>query len=455
MTRRQAGHDTAVAPNFAEFMSSGWLDTPATAAPGPNRERHLERCRKLSRAYPGAFLLIPAGELKVRSNDEHYRFRCSSDFAYLLGVGEPGSLLVFQPRAGGGHDLVLFVPAHNRGTADFFADRFYGELWVGRHRGVEESRAYYGVDDCRPLQEIPAYLASIAERQVLNAEDDAQLKTHLSEMRLLKDDYEIAELRTCCEITRRAFEDVVRILPHAQSEREVETTFWSRARNEANDIGYLTVAAAGHHSSTLHWARNNGPLRKGDLLLLDAGVEADSLYTADVTRTLPISGKFSGEQRAVYDLVYAAQQAAFAEVRPGDDFLAPHRAAMRLLAQGLIDLGVLECSLDEALDPHNAYYRRYTLHNVSHMLGLDVHDCAQARAENYRIGKLEAGMCLTVEPGLYFQPDDATVPEYLRGIGVRIEDDVVLTADGCENLSASIPSQADAVEAWMAQVTQQ
>jgi Xaa-Pro aminopeptidase len=438
----------AVASDFAEFMAMGWLDTPVNAVPGPNRERHLERCRRLSQAFPGRYLLIPAGEKTIRSNDEPFRFRCSSNFAYLLGPGEPGSLLVLQPNSGG-HDLVLFVHPHNRGTPAFYSDYVHGELWVGRHRGVDESRIYYGIDDCRPVRELADYLESIPGCDVLHADEQGELATYLSEMRLIKDDYEIGELRKCCEITKRAFEDVVRILPQAKSEREIEAAFWRRARIEANDIGYLTVAAAGHHASTLHWSHNTGAIRNGDVLLLDAGVEADSLYTADVTRTLPVSGKFSGEQRLVYQLVYAAQRTALAHVRPGNDFLEPNRAAMRVMAQGLIDLGILTCSLDEALDPETMYYRRYTLHNVSHMLGLDVHDCAKARTENYRLGKMEAGMCFTIEPGLYFQPNDATVPERFRGVGVRIEDDVVVTPNGCENLSAAIPSAPDDVEAWI------
>jgi Xaa-Pro aminopeptidase len=271
-------------------------------------------------------------------------------------------------------------------------------------------------------------------------------------MRLIKDEYEIGELRTCVEITKRAFEDVIALFPRARSEREFEAAFWSRARIEANDVGYLTIAAAGEHACTLHWNHNSGEVHKGDLLLLDAGVEAESLYTADITRTLPISGKFSAEQRAVYELVYASQRAAFDAVKPGNDFLDPHHAAMRVLTQGLIDLGILKCSLNEALDPDKQYHKRYTLHSVSHMLGIDVHDCAKARTENYRYGKLREGMALTVEPGLYFQPDDATVPERLRGIGVRIEDDVVVTHNGHENLSAILPSAPDEVEAWISSV---
>lgn len=452
-TASKASHDTGTPQALVDFMSTGWLDTPMSVSAEPHRDGHRAHRRVLSRAYPGVYLVIPAGEEKVRANDTNYRFRPSSDFAYLAGPGEPGALLVLEPREGG-HDAVLFVPPHNRGKAEFFTDRVYGELWVGRHRGVDESQLYYGVDRCRPIQDIPAYMDDLRIRgcKVLKVDEDAELATHISEMRLINDEYETAELRKCCEITKRAFEDVIRILPRAKSEREVEAAFWSRARIEANDVGYLTIAAAGHHACTLHWNHNTGAMRKGELLLLDAGVEAESLYTADITRTLPISGKFTPEQRTVYELVYESQQAAFAQVKPGNDFLEPNRAAMRVLAQGLIDLGILKCSLDEALDPQNQYYKRYTLHNVSHMLGLDVHDCAKAREETYRYGTLKHGMALTVEPGLYFQPDDGTVPERFRGIGVRIEDDVVVTADGHENLSAILPSAPDAVEAWISQI---
>jgi len=214
-------------------------------------------------------------------------------------------------------------------------------------------------------------------------------------------------------------------------------------------VGYGTIAASSHHACTLHWTRNDGELRPGTLLLLDAGVEGNSLYTADITRTIPVSGRFSPEQREVYTLVHRAQAAAFAEVRPGRDFLDPNRAAMRVLTQGLCEMGILRCSPEEALDEKNQFYKRYTLHNVSHMLGLDVHDCAQARKEAYKFGKLKPGMVLTVEPGLYFQPDDLTVPARYRGIGVRIEDDVVVTERGMKNLSSSIPSEPDDVEAWM------
>ncbi|MCW2606257.1 MAG: Xaa-Pro aminopeptidase, partial [Frankiales bacterium] len=194
-----------------------------------------------------------------------------------------------------------------------------------------------------------------------------------------------------------------------------------------------------------------GPVREGDLVLLDMGVEGRELYTADVTRTLPVSGTFTPRQREVYELVVRAQEAGFAACRPGADFLDPHRACMRVIAEGLQEMGVLE-NAEAALAEDDQRYRRYTLHGVSHMLGLDVHDCAHAREETYRKGALQPGYVLTIEPGLYFQPDDLTVPEDLRGIGVRIEDDVVVTEDGMVNLSAALPRTADDVEAWMARL---
>lgn len=447
-------YDADTPQALIEFMSNGWADAPIKVGRIAHNERYRERRERLSVAFPGAFLIVPSGTEKVRANDTHFRFRPSSDFAYLVGPGDPDGMLVLEPRADGGHDSLLFVLAHNRGKAEFFTDRVHGELWVGRHRGVDESQMYYGVDRCRSAAEIDAYLDDLRTRgaRMLHADHDVEFARHLSEMRLIKDDVEIAELRTCVEITKRAFEDVIRIMGSAKSEREIEAAFWSRARIEANDVGYLTIAAAGEHACTLHWNHNNGAVDRDSLLLLDAGVEVESLYTADITRTLPIGGRYSKEQRQVYALVYEAQRAAFAEVKPGNDFLAPHDAAMRVLAQGLIDMGVLQCTLDEALDPEAMYYKRYTLHGTSHMLGIDVHDCAKARRETYRYGKLQTGMVLTVEPGLYFQPDDETVPAALRGIGVRIEDDVVVTPDGHENLSAILPSQADDVEAWIASI---
>ncbi|MHB8463125.1 MAG: aminopeptidase P family protein [Vulcanimicrobiaceae bacterium] len=438
----KTGHDTDTPEALIAFMSTGWLDRPLAATIHPQLTLLHARRARLSTHFRGQRIVVEAGLEQVRANDTNFRFRPSSDFAYLMGTGEPGAVLVFEPN-GNAHRTILFTQPHNRGQEAFFTDRVHGELWVGRHRGVDESALFFGVDDARPIAELAAHLAS----EIPHA-DTSDVAVVLAEVRLLKDSYEVSELRKAVEITKRGFEDVIRLLGHAKSEREIEAAFWSRARIEANDVGYLTIAAAGDHACTLHWNQNYGTLRNGDLLLLDAGVECDSLYTADVTRTLPISGRFSGEQRAIYDLVWEAQRVGIEAVRPGNDFLEPNTRAMRVLTQGLIDLGILTCSLDEALDPQHQYFKRYTLHNVSHMLGIDVHDCARARAEQYKFGTLKTGMALTVEPGLYFQPDDATVPERFRGIGVRIEDDIIVTNDAPENLSAILPSQIDDVEAW-------
>jgi Xaa-Pro aminopeptidase len=466
-TAPRTSYDPETPDALVEFMADGWIERPPALHEHPQLDRLRERRAELSRHYPGTYVVIPAGEERVRANDTVFRFRPSTDFAYLMGGGEPGALLVLEPD-GATHRSVLFVHAHNRGTAAFFTDRMHGELWVGRHRGVDESKAFYGVDVCRPLEAAGAFLRELDDTQhaiaVLRGSDagvdavfagddgDLELARHLSEQRLIKDEYEIGELRKACEITKRGFEDAITAMRTARSERAIEAAFWGRARIEANDVGYLTIAAAGHNACTLHWTRNDGGLPNDGMLLLDAGVECDSLYTADITRTLPISGRYSVQARAVYEIVWEAQRAGIAAVKPGNDFLEPNRQAMRVLAEGLIDLGVLRGSVDEVLDPQRQLYRRYTLHGVSHMLGLDVHDCARARAETYRYGTLREGMVLTVEPGLYFQPDDATVPEALRGIGVRIEDDIVVTAGGSENLSAILPSAADDVERWIAEI---
>jgi Xaa-Pro aminopeptidase len=427
----------------------------------------------LSQRFPGELLVVPSGHRKVRANDTYYAFRPGTDFFYLTGVLEPDCVLVLLPRAAG-HEPLLFVePNPGKTDATFFTDRNKGELWEGYRPGVPESQARYAIA-CRALPELASVLqsaaatpgtrarivraSSAATEALLGApasdqpQRDAEMATFLSEMRLIKDAGEVRALQSAVAATRRGFEDVIARLREARSERELEGVFWTRARMEGNDVGYTSIVASGSHACTLHWKHNDGALRQGDLLLLDAGIEGNSLYTADVTRTLPISGKFTPEQRAVYQIVLDAQRAALQLVRPGNDFMAPNRAAMAVIARGLEELGILTVSAEEALRDENQFYRRYSLHNVSHMLGLDVHDCAQARAENYKYGKLEPGMVLTVEPGLYFQTDDLTVPRRYRGIGVRIEDDVLVTAKGHRVLSASLPSEADEVEAWMRRI---
>jgi len=454
-----ASHDPERPARLLEFMSGGWAERddplPAQHPAAPARAR---RRRALAARFPGEWLVVPSGGYRTRANDTEYRFRPGTEFAYLVGSHEPDAVLVVDPD---GEAVLYQAPTMDRSTPAFFTDRMYGELWVGPRPSLAATSAMLGIRTL-PLEELEqhkgtearvvrGYDAGVEALLVTAEEADAELAEFLSELRLVKDEHEVAQLQDAVDATITGFADVVRQLPAAKdtSERWIEGVFGLRARVEGNDVGYGSICAAGAHACTLHWTDNDGPVRHGDLVLLDMGVENVELYTADVTRTLPVSGRFTDRQREIYTLVYQAQEAALAECRPGSEFLAPHRAAMRVLAHGLQRLGVLE-DAEAALAEDDQRYRRYTLHGVSHMLGLDVHDCAHARDESYRHGTMEPGWVLTVEPGLYFQPDDLTVPEDLRGIGVRIEDDVLITADGCRNLSGALPRHPDEVEAWMA-----
>jgi len=452
-----ASHDPDRPAALLEFMATGWasraVELPAEHPSAPHRAR---RRQALAERFPGERLVVPTGGYKTRANDTEYRFRPSTEFAHLVGSHEPDAVLVVEAD---GAAVLYQAPVMDRSTPAFFTDRVYGELWVGPRPSLAATSALLGIQ-ARPLEELdklsgPARVVRGDDARVEGLFDtdeqaDAELVEFLSELRLVKDEHEVAQLQDAVDATVKGFEDVVRQLDRAQetSERWVEGVFGLRARVEGNDVGYSSICAAGAHACTLHWTDNDGPVRSGDLMLLDMGVENVELYTADVTRTLPVSGTFTPRQRQVYDLVFAAQEAGIAACRAGADFLAPHRAAMQVLAHGLVELGVLE-DAEAALAEDAQLYRRYTLHGVSHMLGLDVHDCAHARSEVYRKGPLQPGYVLTVEPGLYFQPDDLTVPEDLRGIGVRIEDDIVVTDGDPVNLSAALPRDADGVEAWM------
>src|SRR3954464_10873519 len=454
-------HDRPAA--LLEFMSSGWapreeeLPDPAAAAPyrAARRNAVVER-------FPGEVVVVPTGGYKTRSNDTEFRFRPGTEFAYLAGSHEPDAVLVIDAKG----DAVLYqAPSMDRSTPSFFTDRMYGELWVGPRPTLAATSALLGIET-RPLEELDklsgkarvlrGYDARVEALFETDDEADNELAVFLSEQRLVKDEHEVAHLQEAVDATILGFEDVVRQMPAAvqTSERWLEGVFGLRARVEGNDVGYGSICAAGAHACVLHWTDNDGPVRDGELILLDMGVEGHELYTADVTRTLPVSGTWSPRQREIYELVYRAQEAALAECKPGNAFLAPHNAAMAVLAEGLEALGIVE-SAAEVLADDDKRYSRWTIHGVSHMLGLDVHDCAHSRDELYREGTLQPGYVLTVEPGLYFQPDDLLVPEDLRGIGVRIEDDVLITEDGHRNLSAALPRDPDGVERWMAGLREQ
>ena len=447
-----------------DHMTANWEVENVSHARHPATIYAAARRQRLASKFAGKTLVVPTGNFKTRANDTDYRFRAGTDFFYLTGCEEPDAALVISPR-GAETNATLYIP-HRRdaSTHEFYTDSRYGELWVGPRRGVDEAAIYYDIETA-PLENLEKDLVALGGADVVTlrgfdaavdtlhetTDSDEELASALSELRLVKDDFEVAQLQLAIDFTVKGFEDVVRALPSAEGrgERVIEGVFNLRARVEGNDVGYDTIAASGSHATTLHWTSNNGRVRRGDLLLLDAGVECHNLYTADVTRTMPISGTFSAAQRRVYELVLAAQMAGIAAVKPGANFMAPHDAAMAVLAEGLHEMGILKEEPALALRKDRQLYRRYTLHGTSHMLGIDVHDCANARNEFYW-GDLAEGYVLTVEPGLYFQANDLTVPEEYRGIGVRIEDDILVTSTGAKNLSEALPRAADDVEAWMA-----
>ncbi|MEJ3405879.1 aminopeptidase P family protein [Rathayibacter sp. YIM 133350] len=481
---------------FKAYIGSNWA--PREDAVPAAREQAAfaaERRARLSARFRGQRLIVPAGSPKQRSNDTDYAFRAHSAFSYLTGWGsdsEPGSVLVLEPTATGHNATVYFRERAGRDSDEFYANPEIGEFWIGPRpslgqvagdlaiatRGIADlSRVIDAtnsetlvvreadpeicerVDAARIRYAADAALTTNASDSVFSLEfgtdhePDGVLARVLSEMRLVKDDYEVGQMRAAVAATRRGFDDVIARLPEAtavaRGERVVEGVFNTRARVDGNTVGYDTIAASGAHATILHWTRNDGPVREGDLILLDAGVELDSLYTADITRTLPISGRFSDVQRLVYEAVREAADAAFAIVRPGIIFREVHATAMEVIARRTAEWGFLPVSAEEALQADNQHHRRYMVHGTSHHLGIDVHDCAQARREMYLDGVVQEGMVFTIEPGLYFQPDDLSVPEEFRGIGVRIEDDILVTATGAENLSADIPRTADDVEEWM------
>ena len=458
------GHHRPPVPRaLVDAMAVGWGPTSLEDTVHPATAECADRRARIAHAFSGTTLVVAAGQLKVRANDTDYRFRPGTDFFYLTGCAEPDCVLVIAPGAAAPH-ATLYVPERRDARSHaFFTDSRYGEIWVGPRRGVTESAQHFALHTA-PREDLAKDLAALGattmatvrgfdaevDALVEPSELDERLVVALSEQRLVKDDFERRQLEAAIAHTVRGFEDVVRALPEAvgRSERVIEGIFNLRARVEGNDVGYDTIAASGANATVLHWTRNNGVVRGGDLLLLDAGVECDQLYTADVTRTMPINGVFTPVQRRVYELVLAAQDAGIAAVRPGASFSAPHDAAIAVLAHGLADLGIID-DVEVALRRDRQLHRRYTLHGVSHMLGLDVHDCANARDDVYR-GELREGYVLTVEPGLYFQPNDLTVPDEYRGIGVRIEDDILVTANGATNLSAALPRHPDEIEAWMA-----
>lgn len=485
---------------FTTFMASNWAEDTSAL---PNRARVADfaaaRRAKISRLYPGERLVIPAGPLKVRSNDTDYRFRPHSAFAHLTGMGtdhEPDAVLVFEPVGegtgdhGSHHEVTLyFRPLAGRDTEMFYKDARYGEFWVGPRPTLEQVNAEYGLRTAdlaelevaitkdagntalgglriRLVRNVDLNVDALVDTSRYNTAVDLEqsdaldneLAAELSTLRLVKDEIEIENMRRSIAHTAEGFSNIIKALPravdHARGERVVEGAFFAKAREEGNDLGYDTIAACGNNATILHWIRNHGKVEEGKLMLVDAGIEDDTLYTADITRTFPVNGKFTEVQAKVYQAVLDAADAAFAVAKPGSKFKDLHTAAMEVLADRLEQWGFLPGTAAESLAEDGGFHRRWMPHGTSHHLGLDVHDCAQAKKELYLDGVLEPGMIFTIEPGLYFKEEDLLIPEEFRGIGVRIEDDVLITEDGCENLSAALPRTVEEVEAWMAEHSQ-
>ncbi|NUP81946.1 MAG: M24 family metallopeptidase, partial [Nonomuraea sp.] len=382
-------------------------------------------------------VVLAAGEAPIRSNDTAYDFRADSDFVWVTGCQIENAVVVLD---GDGATLYMPPPAYP-GDPAFWTDARYGELWVGAAPGLDDWAKALGVA-VRPLAELTAEVT-----------EDAEARRVLAELRMYKDDWEIGQLREAVDRTVEGFAAVVREIPAAVAgpgERWLQGTFDRYARAYGNGPGYASIVGSGPHAPTLHWVRCDGPVLQDELLLLDLGVETRGCYTADVTRTFPASGTFSPAQRQVHDLVERAHRAGLAAVAPGRRFTDFHHAAMEVVAHGLADWGLLPVSVDEALSDAGQHHRRYLVCGIGHHLGLDVHDCGKASQESYQDAVMAPGMVLTVEPGLYFHPHDLTVPPELRGIGARIEDDLLVTDHGSDVLSDALPLDAEGLEKWMA-----
>jgi Xaa-Pro aminopeptidase len=422
---------------------------------------YRRRREQLVRAMQAGVAVIPTAPERVRNRDSHYPYRFDSHFYYLTGFAEPEAVLVLAETRS-----ILFCRERS-------PER---EIWDGFRYGPERARERFGFDEARPIAALDETLPGLLENQSalfypvgddphwdsramqwlnavrakvragVTAPDRVQdVRALVDDLRLIKDAHELAIMRRAARIAATAHRRAMQTARAGRNEYEVEAELLHEfRRNGAQFPAYSPIVAGGANACVLHYVANDAPLREGELLLVDAGCELDG-YASDITRTFPIGGRFSGAQREAYSLVLEAQRAAIAAVRPGNDWIAPHDAAVRVLAQGMIDLKLVSGTLDAILEKEA--YKRFYMHRTGHWLGLDVHDAGEYR----RAGKwrpLAPGMALTVEPGLYIRAAD-DVPERLRNIGVRIEDDVVVTAQGCEILTAEAPKAIDDVEALM------
>ncbi|MGO3151984.1 MAG: aminopeptidase P family protein [Galactobacter sp.] len=447
------------AEGFTDFIGRDWgeLDRTPKLAAG-QAEAAADHRRRLLEALPGRAIVVASGHAPVRINDCDYDFRPDSDFMWLTGCSAQDAVLVLTAA-----EATLYLPApFGPGEAGFFSNAARGQLWIGAEPALEDWQRALDIR-VRDLDELAPALEKLSNplvaghsarpAQLAGYRTDVELVRVLSELRMIKDDWEITQLRRAVDATVRGFKQTVAEIPQAMregGERWLQGTFDRAARTYGNAPGYATIVGSGPHAPTLHWVRTDGPVLPDELLLLDMGIEVDSLYTADVTRTFPASGRFTETQRQVHDLVEKSHRAGLAALQPGRSFGDFFAACMEELAVGLHDWGILPVSVDEALSPNGQQHRRWLVCGIGHHLGLDVHDCAHSSYEAYQGGILAPGIVQTVEPGLYFHANDLAVPPELRGVGVRLEDDILITETGSDVLSKDLPIDADGIEAWMA-----
>ncbi len=413
-----------------------------------------------------AILVLPSAPARVRSHDTHYPYRQDSDFWYLSGFPEPEAVLVLVPGRKHGETL-LFCRERN-------PER---EAWDGPRAGPEGAVERYGCDDAYPIADLDEILPGLLEgrsrvyyhfgrdtefdlkligwvnrvrAQVRHGaqppHEFLELGHLLHELRLFKSPAELKLMRQSARIACEAQLAAMRATRVGGREYEVEAALQYTYRRNDAVAAYEPIVGAGANGCVLHYRDNNALLADGDLLLCDAGAEYAN-YASDITRTWPVNGRYSAEQRALYDVVLAAQKAALAKARPGQPWIAGHEAAVATLTEGLLSLGLLKGTLKTALATES--YKKFYMHKTGHWLGLDVHDVGEYKlAGDFR--ELEPGMVFTIEPGLYIAPGTKGVPAKWQGIGIRIEDDVLVTPDGHEVLTEAVPREAEAVEAVLA-----
>ena len=430
-------------------------------------EYRRRRERLMELMLPGSLAIIPGGSHKIRNRDVEYAFRQDSDFYYVSGFVEADALLVLVPGRAHGQSILFCQERDPR-----------YETYNGERLGPERASQQLGVDDAFPMSDLADILPGLLEgkeriymtlgdypeldRRVLHwvgairgresggaiaPGEFVALKHMLHELRLFKSARELELMRKAAEITVGAHERAMRAcrpgLSELALEAEIVHEFMVRG---ARSPAYPSIVAAGRNACTLHYTDNSGTLRKGELVLIDAGCEYD-YYASDLTRTFPVDGRFRGAQKAVYEIVLAAQLAAIETCVAGRHFNDPHEVALRVMLDGLVGLGLLKGSVDGLIE--SGAHTRFCPHKASHWLGLDVHDVG-----DYRLGgewrELEPGMVLTIEPGIYIRADASDVPTKFRGIGIRIEDDVLITRREPEVLTAAAPKKIDAIEALMA-----